>query len=264
MKKHNFKLFAVAAVLSAASALAMAQDIATVNGEPIPKARMDLIESQLKAQLEAAGRTMTPEMQTQLREEVVSREVFMQEAQRLKLDKTKEFLDNMELARQTVLIRSLFDHERKANPVTDADVKAEYDKVAAANKAKEFKVSHILVETEDEAKKVESDLKGGAKFEELATKLSKDPGSGAKGGDLDWVTAASLVPEFSEAMVKLKKGETSQPVKSNFGWHVIRLDDTREAQFPAFDQVKPQIRQQLEQQQAQKYQQGLREKAVVK
>ena len=117
---------------------------------------------------------------------------------------------------------------------------------------------------EDEAKAIIANLKKGAKFEELAKKQSKDPGSGANGGDLDWANANSYVPEFSSAMIKLKKGEVTQaPVKSQFGFHVIRLDDVRDAQLPKFEDVKPQIQQQLAQQKLQQFQEDLRTKAKV-
>jgi peptidyl-prolyl cis-trans isomerase C len=170
----------------------------------------------------------------------------------------------MELARQTILIRELFADYQKTNPVTDAEIKAEYDKFAAANGGKEYKARHILVEKEEDAKKIIGDLKKGQKFEDIAKKQSKDPGSGANGGDLDWATPSSYVPEFAEAMIKLKKGETTQvPVKSQFGWHVIRVDDLREAQLPKFEDVKPQIAQQLQQQKLAQFQENLRKSAKI-
>jgi peptidyl-prolyl cis-trans isomerase C len=226
----------------------------------VPKARMDVLAQQLAA----AGRPVTPEMQGQLREEVVAREVFMQEAQKQGLDATEDFKNQLELARQAILIRALFENHRKTSPVSDADVKAEYDKFVAANGGKEYKARHILVETEDQAKKIMADLKKGAKFEDIAKKQSKDPGSGANGGDLDWANPASFVPEFSEAMIKLKKGETTPaPIKTQFGYHIIRVDDIRQAQLPKLEEVKPQITQQLQQQRLQKYQEELRAKAKV-
>jgi peptidyl-prolyl cis-trans isomerase C len=218
---------------------------------------------QLQAQqLAAAGRPVTPEMQGQLREEVIAREVFMQEAQKQGLDATDDYKNQLELARQAILIRQLFDNYRKTNPVTDADVQAEYDKFVAANSGKEFKARHILVETEDQAKQILADLKKGAKFEDIAKKQSKDPGSGANGGDLDFAAPGSYVPEFSQAMVKLKKGEmTQEPVKTQFGFHIIKLEDSREATFPAFDEVKPQLMQRVEQTKLQKYQDDLKKAA---
>jgi peptidyl-prolyl cis-trans isomerase C len=199
-----------------------------------------------------------------LKDEVIAREIFLQEAQKRGLDASDDYKAQMELARQTILIRELFADYQKKNPVTDADIKAEYHKFVAANGGKEYKARHILVEKEDEAKAIIANLKKGQKFEDIAKKQSKDPGSGANGGDLDWATAASYVPEFAEAMVKLKKGEMTQaPVKSQFGWHVIRVDDIRDAQLPKLEEVKPQIAQQLQQQKLAQFQETLRKSAKV-
>jgi peptidyl-prolyl cis-trans isomerase C len=258
MKKVILTALAAAAIGIALPAAA--QNVAIVNGKPVPKERVDM----LQAQLAKAGRQVTPEMQGQLKDEVITREIFMQEAQKRGLDAGEDYKAQLELARQTILIRELFADYQKKNPVTDAEIKAEYDKFAAANGGKEFKARHILVEKEDEAKKIIADLKKGAKFEELAKKMSKDPGSGQNGGDLDWANPSSYVPEFAEAMIKLKKGETTPaPVKSQFGWHVIRVDDIREAQLPKFDEVKPQIAQQLQQQKLAQFQESLRKSAKV-
>ncbi|KPU88295.1 peptidylprolyl isomerase [Variovorax paradoxus] len=260
MKKQILQAVAAAALLGAVPMAALAQNAAIVNGKAVPKARMDALAQQLAA----AGRPVTPEMQGQLREEIVAREVFMQEAQKQGLDATEDYKNQLELARQAILIRALFENYRKTNPVSDADVKAEYDKFVAANGGKEYKARHILVETEDQAKKIMADLKKGAKFEDIAKKQSKDPGSGANGGDLDWANPANFVPEFSEAMIKLKKGETTPaPIKTQFGWHIIRVDDIRQAQLPKMEDIKPQITQQLQQQRLQKYQEDLRAKAKI-
>jgi peptidyl-prolyl cis-trans isomerase C len=238
----------------------VAQNVAIVNGKPVPKARVDV----LAAQLTKAGRPVTPEMQGQLKDEVIAREVFMQEAQKRGLDATDDFKAQLELARQTLLIRELFADYQKNNPVSDEEIKSEYDKFAAANGGKEYRARHILVEKEDEAKAIIASLKKGAKFEDIAKKQSKDPGSGANGGDLDWANAASYVPEFSSALVKLKKGQTTDvPVKTQFGWHVIRLEDVRQAQLPKLEEVKPQIAQQLQQQKLAKFQEDLRGKAKI-
>ncbi|RYF73648.1 MAG: peptidylprolyl isomerase [Comamonadaceae bacterium] len=258
MNKHVLSAVTAAIMLGALPALA--QNAAIVNGKAVPKARME----QLSQQLAAAGRPVTPEMQDQLREEVVMREVFMQEAQKKGLDASDEYKSQMELARQAVLIRQLFEDYRKTQPVTEDELKKAYNSLAEANSGSEYRVRHILVETEDAAKKVIADLNKGAKFEDLAKKLSKDPGSGANGGDLDWTAPANLVPEFSAAMVKLKKGETTAaPVKTSFGFHVIRLDDTRKMDFPPLEQIKPELERQLQQQKLQAYQQELRSKARV-
>ena len=237
---------------------AQAQNIAVVNGKPVPKARVDT----LIQQAEKAGQRVSPEMQQQARDQVVLREIFTQEAERRGLQATADYRAQMELARQSILIRSLFEDFRTKNPVTDDAAKAEYDKFKAQAAGTEYRARHILVEKEDEAKALIAQIKGGASFEELAKKSSKDPGSGANGGDLDFAKPDAYVPEFSQAMVKLKKGEmTETPVKSQFGYHVIRLDDTREAEFPAFDDVKGQIKQRLEQVKIQEFQESLRAKA---
>ena len=260
MKKQFLQAAAAATLLSAVSLAAQAQNIAIVNGQPVPKARVEVLAQQLAA----AGRPVTPEMEPQLKDEIIAREVFMQEAKKQGLDATDDYKAQMDLARQAILIRQLFENYRKTSPVSDADVQAEYDKFVAANSGKEYKARHILVKTEPDAKKIIADLKKGAKFEDIAKKQSKDPGSGANGGDLDWANPASFVPEFSEAMIKLNKGETTAaPVKSQFGWHIIRVDDVRQAQLPKMEEVKPQITQQLAQQKLQKYQEDLRAKAKV-
>ncbi|MFM7343137.1 MAG: peptidylprolyl isomerase [Betaproteobacteria bacterium] len=247
-------------MLTLASAGSFAQNLAIVNGKAVPKTRLDA----LAAQVERAGRQITPEMAGQLREEVIAREVFMQEADKLGLAQSDDYRNQMELARQSILIRELFSDFQKKNPVTEAEMKAEYDKFVAANSGKEYKARHILVEKEDQAKAIIANLKKGAKFEDIAKKQSKDPGSGANGGDLDWSGADNYVPEFSQAMVKLNKGQTTdRPVKTQFGWHVIRLDDVRTPQLPSFDQVKPQLQQQMSQQKLAKFQEELRAKAKI-
>ena len=250
----------MAGMLALGTQGALAQNIAIVNGKAVPKSRLD----SLAQQVAKAGRPVTPEMQAQLREEVIAREIFMQEAEKQGLSSSEDYKVQMELARQTILIRALFADYQKKNPVTDAELKGEYDKFAAANGGKEYKARHILVEKEADAKAIIASLKKGGKFEDIAKKQSKDPGSGAKGGDLDWANPGSYVPEFSEALAKLGKGQlTETPVKTQFGYHVIRVDDIRTAQLPDFEQVKPQIAQQIEQQRLAAFQQGLRDKAKI-
>ncbi len=257
----KFSLQALAAAALIASApWAAAQNVAIVNGKAVPTARVEALAQQMAA----SGRPVDDATRAQLKEEVILREIFMQEAQKRGIAATEDYKVQMELARQTIMIRALFADHQKKNPVTDAEIKAEYDKFASANAGKEFRARHILVEKEDVAKAIIASIKGGAKFEDIAKKQSKDPGSGANGGDLDWANAASYVTEFSEAMVKLDKGQmTDAPVKSQFGWHIIRVDDVRQAQLPAFDEVKPQIAQQMQQQKMAEFQKSLRDKAKV-
>jgi peptidyl-prolyl cis-trans isomerase C len=249
-----------AALVALLAAPAFAQNIAVVNGKPVPSSRVEA----LKQQVEASGRPVTPEVLDQIKQELIAREVFMQEAKKRGLDAADEYKNQIELARQSILIRSLFADFQKKNPVTEADIQAEYDKFVAANGGKEYHARHILVETEDQATALIAEIKKGAKFEDLAKKNSKDPGSGANGGDLDWAAAGSYVPEFSGAMTKLEKGQmTDTPVKSQFGFHIIRVDDVREAQLPKLEEVKPQISQQLQQQKLAKFQEDLRAKAKI-
>lgn len=251
----------LAATLFAALALpATAQNIAIVNGKAVPKERLDA----LTMQVARSGRPITPELQGQIREEVIAREIFIQEAQKRGLDSTGDYKMQLDLAREAILIQTLFGEHQKANPVTEPEVKAEYDKYVAANSGKEYKARHILVEKEDDAKALIAQIKKGGKFDELAKKSSKDPGSGANGGDLGWGNPAGYVKEFSEALLKLKKGQmTEAPVKSQFGYHVIRLDDERQIQLPKYEEVKAQVSQQLQQQKLARFQQELRSKAKV-
>ncbi len=250
------------AVTAATGALlplsAAAQNIATVNGKAIPKARVDL----LLQQAARGGQAITPEMQAQAKDQVVLREIFVQEATKRGMAAGKDYAEQMELAKQSILIRELFEDFKKKNPIGDAEAKVEYDKFKAQATGTEYRARHILVDKEDDAKALIAQIKAGAKFEELATKNSKDTGSAQNGGDLDFAKPESYVPEFGGALTKLKKGEmTDTPVKSQFGFHIIRLDDNRDAAFPAFDDVKAQIKQRIEQVKMQGFQEELRTKA---
>ena len=260
MKQKIVSALAAAMLLGTLAPAALAQNVAVVNGKAVPKSRVDALSQQVAK----SGRQVTPEMEGELKKEVIAREIFMQEAQKMGLEATEDFKSQMELARQTLLIRELFMDFQKKNPVSDADIQAEYDRFAAANSGKEYKSRHILVETEDEAKAIIAQIKKGKKFEDIAKKSSKDPGSGANGGDLDWANPNNYAKEFADALKGLTKGKmTDTPVKTEFGYHVIRLDDTRDAQLPKLQDVKPQVAQQLQQQKLKVYQEQLRAKAKV-
>ena len=260
MKKQLLTVLSAAAMVGILATPAFAQNVAIVNGKAVPKERLDALAQQVAR----SGRPVTPDMQGQLRDEIIAREIFAQEAHNRGLDATDDYKNQLELTKQSILIRELFTDFQKKNPVTDEEVKGEYDKFAAANAGKEYRARHILVEKEDQARDIIARIKKGAKFEDLAKKLSKDPGSGANGGDLDWANPSSYVKEFSEALATLSKGKmTDVPVKSQFGFHVIRLDDVRDAQLPKFEDVKPQISQQLLQQKMSKFQEDLRSKAKI-
>ena len=262
---RHVKAALLAASLSLAAPLVSAQNIAIVNGKAVPKARVDaMIEQILKSPQQPGQPPMTksPELEQKVKDEIVLREIFIQEAERRGLQGSPDYKAQMELARQSILIRSLFQDFEKKSGTTDAEARAEYDKIKAANGDKEYRARHILVEKEEDAKAIIAQLKGGAKFEDLAKKNSKDPGSAENGGDLDWADPGNYVPEFSAAMVKLNKGEvTDTPVKSQFGYHIIKLEDTRAVQFPSFDEVKGQIIQRNNQAKAAKFREELKSKA---
>jgi len=254
------KVLTAVALATTLTAPAWAQNLAIVNGKPVPLSRLEALTSQV----EKGGRKVDDATKAQIKEELIVREIFSQAAEAQGIKASKQYRQQLEIAAQTLLIRELFSEYQRKNPVTDAEIKAEYDKFVAANSGKEYRARHILVEKEDEAKSLIEQIKKGAKFEDLAKKASKDPGSGANGGDLDWANPSNFVPEFSDAMKKLGKGEmTDAPVKSQFGWHIIRVDDVRQAELPPLDQLKPQIAQQLTQQKMAKYQEELRSKARV-
>jgi peptidyl-prolyl cis-trans isomerase C len=238
---------------------AIAQNLAVVNGKPVPSARAEVLIKQMASQ----GQQDTPQLRAMVKEEVINREILMQEADKRGLSNSAEVKSQVDMARQSIVIRALVADQVKKNPVTDAEIKAEYDKYKAQAGDKEYNARHILVEKEEDAKAIISKLKGGAKFEELA-KQSKDPGSATNGGDLDWAAPSSFVKPFSDAMVALKKGQvTETPVKTQFGYHVIRLEDVRAAKIPALEEVKPQITEQLQQQRLQAFQQALKQKAKI-
>ena len=250
----------MAAVAVAATAgVAAAQNAAIVNNKPIPKERLD----EFVAALAAQGRPDTPELRAMVRDELIARELFVQEAEKLGLARQSDVARALDNARQEILIRAVIRDFVKKNPVTDAEIQAEYDRVRKQAGEKEYRARHILVEKEDEAKKIIDQLKKGAKFEELA-KQSKDTGSAANGGDLDWNVPGTFVKPFGDALAKLEKGRvTETPVQTQFGWHVIRLDDVRDVKAPPLEQLKPQLQQSLEQRRVQDLQKRLRTTAKI-
>ena len=246
-------------LLATAALPAMAQNLAVVNGKPVPSSRADAMVKQMASQ----GQQDTPQLRAMVKEELVNREILIQEADRMGLSSSAEVKSQLEMARQSIVIRALVADYVKKNPVSDADMKAEYDKFKSQAGDKEYHARHILVEKEEDAKAIIAKLKGGAKFEDLA-KQSKDPGSAANGGDLDWAPPPAFVKPFSDAMIALQKGQvTETPVQTQFGYHVIKLEDSRPAKVPTFEEVKPQIAESLQQQKLQAYQQELKKKAKI-
>jgi peptidyl-prolyl cis-trans isomerase C len=248
------------ALIAVAAAPAFAQNIAMVNGKGIPTSRVDAIVKQVVAQ---GQQTDSPQLRDAIKKELIGREVMMQEATKQKFDQTAEVKQAIDNARQAIIVQALVADYVKKHPVSDADVKAEYDRFVAQTGDKEFHVRHILVETEAQANDVIAKLKGGAKFEELA-KQSKDTGSANNGGDLDWATPSSFPKVFSDAFVNLKAGQvTEKAVQTPNGFHVIKVDEVRAAKLPTLEEAKPQIQEVLMQRKLAGYQEELLKKAKV-
>ncbi|WOD19996.1 peptidylprolyl isomerase [Paraburkholderia kirstenboschensis] len=243
-----------------AAAPAFAQNIAVVNGTPIPKARADALIDQLVHQ----GQQNTPQLQMAVREELVNREILMQEALRRGLPNRPDIKAQIAVAQQTVVLRALIEDFVKKNTPSDAEVTARYNALIKDAGGKEYHLHHILVDNEQQAKDLIAKIKGGASFEDLAKQFSKDPGSGKNGGDLDWSDPKAYVPEFADAATHLQKGQMSDtPVHTQFGWHIIRVDDVRSITPPPLEQVRPQIVQQIQQEKLQAFEEGLRKNAKI-
>jgi peptidyl-prolyl cis-trans isomerase C len=240
---------------------ALAQNVATVNGKAIPASRVDQMVKQVVAQGRA---TDSPQLREMIKKDLIGREVLIQEADKQGVGARADVKAAIDNARQSIIINAMLADFVKKNPVKDAEIKAEYDKAKAGAPDKEYHARHILVEKEDDAKAIITKLKGGAKFDELA-KQSKDPGSAAQGGDLGWTDPTRFVPEFSKAMTALQKGGiTDTPVKTQYGYHVIKLEDVRPVQIPPLEQVKQQVAEQIQQRKLAEYRDSLMKKATVK
>ena len=218
--------------------------LAVVNGKEIPALYGELVKREM-----AQGQPDSPQLDDRVRESLINLELLARAAQDKGLDKDPQLAAVLDIRRKDQLAKAYLEDYVKAHPVTDAEIQATYDKAKAEAVEPEYRARHILVKTEAEAKKIIADLGKKAKFEDLAKKQSKDPGSAKNGGALDWSDRRAFVPEFSQALAGLKKGETTKtPVKTQFGYHVIRLDDTRKPQLPPLDTVRGEIVKQLQQQ----------------
>ena len=233
--------------------------VATVNGVAIPTARADaLLQSQL-----AQGQQDSEQLRTAIRNDLINREMLSQASRKKGFDKKPDVQAQFELARQGILVNAYLQDFVATHPVKDDAVKSEYEAIVKTMGSKEYKARHILVEKEDEAKSIVARLQKGEKFEELA-KQSKDPGNKDRGGDLGWAAPSGYVKPFADALVALEKGKFSAtPVRTEFGWHVIQLDDVRDLKHPPLDEVKPQIQQRLQQQSLEKHIAELRAKTKV-
>jgi peptidyl-prolyl cis-trans isomerase C len=251
---------AIIAALLAGAVVAADKPVAVVNGVAIPQTQMDFILKQLAER----GAKDSPELRAKIRDDLVTKEVIAQEAAKKGLDKDADVQMEMAMAKQNVLLKAFVGNFQKSNPIAKDALKAEYDKLKAQMPQKEYHARHILVKTEKEANDIIAALKKGKKFEDLAKDKSEDPGSKNNGGDLGWAAPTNFVKEFSDAMTTLAKGQVTQaPVKSQFGYHIIKLEDVRTPQGPSFDEVKGNLQQQMQGQELDKLIADLRAKAKV-
>jgi peptidyl-prolyl cis-trans isomerase C len=263
MKRIAIFALALATLFTAAPALSAqssAPAAAKVNGTAIPQSRLDLAT---KAQL-SQGQQDTPEMRKAIRDALINNEIVAQEAVKRGLDKHPNVAAQLDLDRQRILANAYFSEYFAKNPITDEALKKEYERMKSQTPPKEYKVRHILVDKEDDAKNIIAQIKKGGNFEKLAAEHSKDPGSKGRGGDLDWAPAERYVKPFADALRSLKKGGmTDAPVQTDFGFHVIRLEDERATKIPNFEDVKAQVQQSAQNQALQKHVQDLRSKAKI-
>lgn len=257
--KFTKTLIAVAMLSLAPSAFA-ADAVATVNGKAIKQSTYD----QIAKDITASGRKIDDNTKNAIIDELVSSELVYQEAQKLGLDKQPEFIAREELARRKLLTSVFLQDYVKKNPISDADTKAAYEQYKKAYGEKEYSARHILVKTEAEAKDIIAQLGKGGDFAKIAKEKSLDPGSKEKGGDLGWFSPATMVKPFSDVVANLQKGSISNsPVQTQFGWHVIKLIDTRPAQPLAYDKVKDGLQKNLQQRNLEKLMSDLRTKAKI-
>lgn len=249
------------AMIAVVAMPAFAQNVAVVNGKAIPLSRVDALVNQVVAQ---GQRPDSPELREMIKKDLIAREVLMQEALKLGFDKNPAVKTQLDSARQTLVVNAMMREYLDKNKITDADIQAEYDRYKAVAGDKEYHVRHILVETEAEAKAIIAKLKGGAKFEDLA-KGSKDQGTANTGGDLEWASPSAFPKPFSDGFIALQKGGISaNPVQTENGFHVIKLDDTRPAKIPTLAEVKPRIAEALQEKKLQALQEQLASKATIK
>jgi peptidyl-prolyl cis-trans isomerase C len=255
------KLAAIAAVglLMAAPAFSQDNGPVKVNGVAISQSLVDMQVKEAASQ----GQADSKELRSAITDRMINIELLSQEAAKKGLDQSQDFKDQMEMIRKSTLATTYVQDYFKDHPVSEDALKQEYESLKSKLGSSEYRVSHILVDSQEEAKAIEAQLKKGAKFEKLAKDKSKDPGSKDKGGDLNWSVPSNYVEPFANAITKLKKGQISEPVQTQFGWHVIKLVDVRNLNVPPFEQVRDNLRQRLQQQSVQKLIKDLRDKAKI-
>ncbi len=249
MKQNSAALVALAALIAfgvqaqAPAPKAAAPAASSTAKALYPPSQFDLMLKERTAQ----GQPDSPELRNSIRDELNTRELLAREAKKKGLEKNADVKTQMDLASQTILVRAYVNDWIKANPIPEADMRKEYDLIKAQIGDREYKVAHVLMEKEDDAKEVIVDLQKGQKFADIAKARSKDPGSKDKGGDLDWNAPANFVKPFGDAMIATPKGKfTPQPVQTQFGWHVIMVEDIRDAKVPPYDEVKTQLAQRMQ------------------
>lgn len=225
--------------LALLSSAVYAQNAAIVNGKAIPKAQLDKL-------VQKSNQPDNPQVRDQAREMLVTRELILQEANNRGVMQKESVREQLEQSKMGILIAAVFEDYVEKEGVAEAELKAAYEQVKSQYTGKEYHVEHILVEKEADAKAITAQIKAGGNFEQIAKEKSKDPGSAPNGGDLGWVSDKALVPEFSKAMVQLKKGQvTDKPVKTQYGWHIIKLDDVRDVKAPSMEEIKDQLKQMI-------------------
>ena len=260
MKILPSSLFLILALGTLQPALAADKTLATVNGKPVKQSLVDYIAKDATAR----GQQVDDNVRKVIIDRLISNELLYQEAQRLNLDKQPDYQAKEELTRQELLVNTYLQDYVKKHPISEAETKAAYDKYKAELGDKEYNARHVLVSTEAEAKDIVAQLDKGADFAAIAKEKSKDTGSKEKGGDLGWFALDGMVKPFSEAVGKLQKGDyTHTPIQTQFGWHVIKLENTRPMQPPAYDKVKAGLQKQLQQQQLKKLLTDLHAKAKI-
>jgi len=233
--------------------------VAVVNGTPVPKATFD----QYAQQLRGRTRVDSPEASKALIDQLVIEELLVQEAEKQKLADDPQVKQQLDMIKRNLLASSVVRKMASVNGPSEEAIKKEYETAVAAMKGKEYKASHILVDSEDKAKEIIAELTKGGNFAELAKTKSSDS-SAAKGGDLGWFTPSMMVPPFAQAVAKMEKGKYSeQPVQTPFGWHVILLEDVRDATPPSLEELRPQIAQMLQSRVVNDYLEKLRAGAKI-
>jgi peptidyl-prolyl cis-trans isomerase C len=258
MKLSRITLLLLVTLSFSASAIA-GDAVATVNGKPIKQSLFDFIVKDATDH----GQKVDDNVRDVIMSKLISSELVLQEAQKSGMDKKPDYLAKEELTRRELLVNVYIQDYMKNHPVSESDTKAAYEKFKTELGDKEYNARHILVASEAEAKDVIAQLNKGGDFSKIAKEKSIDPGSKEKGGDLGWFALGGMVKPFGEAVAKLQKGKVSDPVQTQFGWHVIKLDDVRELKAPAYDKVKDNLQKQLGQRQLEKMLTDLRAKATV-